>query len=332
MKNNSLLAFLCILFIPFALLSTDLEEKPKTPILQRTASVEELAQLQKRKEELLQQQNRIKQEARHREIEKLKKEIQELEAENLLLQDTHNIPTSARYDSDENEARVSSQINKDTSSVPISLTSTQLAMKQVLERICDHYQDTLESISTSRRKGFHNEVFIYALAKRCETSIQRVRQAIEVIKYEQNLVPSDELISAFISSKLKQPFENEKAYQDTISFDAVPFSTTFFVANYNPQFTYDENQLRITPLDPSTLEQTYRSLSGTPSLEHLKLKLSDLLESHLIMRTYPYKNKIYFNYFFHVLGTYSQGRSRSHTSLIGFVLFNKPIDAYMLME
>ncbi|WP_032114196.1 hypothetical protein, partial [Candidatus Paracaedibacter symbiosus] len=88
--------FINIIFIPQMLLSSELEtETPKSTLI-RTNSEEELFQLQERKEQLLQQRKLLKQEARHREIEKLKQEIQELEAGNFSLQQAHEVELTER--------------------------------------------------------------------------------------------------------------------------------------------------------------------------------------------------------------------------------------------
>src|SRR5204862_26076 len=130
----SLIILLNLLFPPHASFSTELEAESKVPALKRTTSEEELFQLQEKKKELLQQRDLIRREARHREIEKLKREIQELEAENLLFQGTHDLSTSQEQELKEEIERAIS-ISEPALPASASLTSKQLAMGKLIERM-----------------------------------------------------------------------------------------------------------------------------------------------------------------------------------------------------
>lgn len=318
MQKSTCISFLLIFFInimliPQMLLSSELEtETPKSTLI-RTNSEEELFQLQERKEQLLQQRKLLKQEARHREIEKLKQEIQELEAGNFSLQQAHEVELTEREKTKENQLiSPSAEITS-----PTLISRKQQKIGKLIKFISFHEEEVLKNMHSSRQ-DLSNPAVIYHLAKLCRTSIPEVSKALGMMRQEMTLRPHDEIVKAHLKKRLLEPFENDLLYQEDLSFENVPFSAKFYATSYDPSYDYTSRRhdFFVFPIHSQVTSQ-FPQLGG----KYMN-KLEELLEGHKLECCYVSKNKLHCNF----------GFTRRGTPFGGFLLLEKPLEMHLLLE
>ena len=222
------------------------------------------------------------------------------------------------------EATKSSEEIKETG---VEKNEPRHPLDSLVSCIIDKHEDVVNNLF--ERKDWHNPKAIYTLAKQCKATVPNVTKVLDSLNKERQLCPHLDHVSQFVKKKLGQPFENNKLVEGPETFENIDFSMRFFVSGHDPSLTYDHTRSDKFAFSSAVESFVDQQVTMNPQQKEI---FHQALGRKKPEYSYFAKDKLHCAYVFR---SYPESPTRGiirENPLIGFLIFDKPVDYHLFGE